>query len=208
MNEKDFNSALQSALQGMSPSTQAIYSNLWNRWRNWCKARRIEPFPVTQDTLDLFVAEMSSQRRSAQYIRHFLSVLRLANRLVGYDDDLTMSTRELRFRPPYVLLNSAAMPASGTYFLREFSQKDWVKAIQIAANEDSIQSYIGYPDTAKHVQEITGLPIEVNRSEVTLGKAATLFIVKLKYRIADPTQKGQFVPSETDYVYYIAQYVS
>jgi len=208
MNEKDFNSTLQAALQGMSPSTQAIYSNLWNRWCNWCKARRINPFPVTQDTLDIFVAEMSSQRRSAQYIRHFLSVLRLANRLVGYDDDLTMSTKELRFRPPYVLLNSAMMPASGTYFLREFSQKDWVKAIHIAAKEDSIQSYIGYPDTAKHVQEITGLPIEVNRSEVTLGKAATLFIVKLKYRIADSTQKGQFVPSEADYVYYIAQYAA
>jgi hypothetical protein len=204
MNEMDFNAAIQD----MRPSTQAIYSNLWNRWCNWCKGRGIATVPITQDTLDLFVAEMSSQRRSAQYIRHFLSVLRLANRLVGYDDDLTMSTKELRFRPPYVLLNSAMMPATGTYFLREFSQKDWVKAIQIAAKEESIQSYIGYPDTAKHVQEITGLPIEINRSEVTLGKAATIFVVKLKYRIADPIQKGQFVPSETDYVYYIAQYVA
>jgi hypothetical protein len=83
-----------------------------------------------------------------------------------------------------------------------------VKAIQTAAQEESIQSYIGYPDTARHIQEITGLPIEVNRAEVTLDKSATLFIVKLKYRVADPTQKGQFAPSESDYVYYVAQYVA
>ena len=204
MNEIDF----KAAIQHMRPSTQAIYTNLWGRWRNWCKEHDIAPFPITQETLDLFVSEMSSQRRSAQYIRHFLSVLRLVNRLVGYDGDLSLGTKELRYMPPYILLNSAMMPSTGTYRLRELSREEWVKAIQTSAQEESIQSYIGYPDTAKHVQEITGLPIEVNRAEVTLDKSATLFIVKLKYRVADPTQKGQFAPSESDYVYYVAQYVA
>ena len=204
MNEIDF----KAAIQHMRPSTQAIYTNLWGRWRNWCKEHDIAPFPITQETLDMFVSEMSSQRRSAQYIRHFLSVLRLVNRLVGYDGDLSLGTKELRYMPPYILLNSAMMPATGTYRLRELSRDEWVRAIQTAAQEESIQSYIGYPDTAKHVQEITELPIEVNRAEVTLDKAATLFIVKLKYRVTDPAQKGQFAPSDADYVYYVAQYVA
>jgi len=204
MNEIDF----KAAIQNMRPSTQAIYTNLWGRWRNWCKEHDIAPFPITQETLDMFVSEMSSQRRSAQYIRHFLSVLRLANRLVGYEGDLSLGTKELRYMPPYILLNSAMMPATGTYRLRELSRDEWVRAIQTAAQEESIQSYIGYPDTARHVQEITGLPIEVNRAEVTLDKSATLFIVKLKYRVTDPAQKGQFAPSDADYVYYVAQYVA
>jgi len=205
MNEIDFNAAIQ----GMSPSTQAIYTNLWGRWRNWCKEHDIAPFPITQETLDMFVSDMRSRRRSAQYIRHFLSVLRLVNRLVGYDGDLTLgTTKGQRLLPPYILLNSAMMPSQGTYHLRELTRDEWVETIQTAAQEESIQSYIGYPDTAKHVQEITGLPIEVNRAEVTLGKAATLFIVKLKYRVTDPAQKGQFAPSDADYVYYVAQYVA
>jgi len=204
MNEIDF----KAAIQHMRHSTQAIYTNLWGRWRNWCKERDIAPFPITQETFDTFISDMRSRRRSEQYVRHFLSVLRLVNKLVGYDGDLSLGTNEFRYMSPYILLNSAMMPAPGTYRLRELSRDEWVQAIQIAAQEESIQSYIGYPDTARHVQEITGLPVEVNRAETTLGKAATLFIVKLKYRVTDPAQKGQFAPSDADYVYYVAQYVA
>ena len=204
MNEIDFTAAIQH----MRPSTQAIYTNLWGRWRNWCKEHDVAPFPITQETFDTFISDMRSRRRSEQYVRHFLSVLRLVNKLVGYDGDLSMGTNESRYMPPHILLNSAMMPAPGTYRLRELSRDEWVQAIQIAAQEESIQSYIGYPDTARHVQEITGLPVEVNRAEVTLDKSATLFIVKLKYRVTDPAQKGQFAPSDADYVYYVAQYVA
>ena len=204
MNEIDF----KAAIQNMRPSTQAIYTNLWGRWRNWCKEHDVAPFPITQETFDKFISDMRSRRRSEQYVRHFLSVLRLVNKLVGYDSDLSLGTNEFRYMPPYILLNSAMMPAPGTYRLRELTRDEWVQAIQTAAQEESIQSYIGYPDTARHVQEITGLPIEVNRAEVTLDKAATLFIVKLRYRVADPAQKGQFAPSDADYVYYVAQYVA
>jgi len=204
MNEIDF----KAAIQNMRPSTQAIYTNLWGRWRNWCKEHDVAPSPIPQETFDTFISDMRSRRRSEQYIRHFLSVLRLVNKLAGYDGDLSLGTNEFRYMPPYILLNSAMMPVPGTYRLRELSRDEWAKAIQTAAQEESIQSYIGYPDTAKHVQEITGLPIEVNRAEVTLDKAATLFIVKLKYRVTDPAQKGQFAPSDADYVYYIAQYVA
>ena len=204
MNQIDF----KAAIQNMRPSTQAIYTNLWGRWRNWCKEHDVAPSPIPQETFDTFISDMRSRRRSEQYIRHFLSVLRLVNKLAGYDGDLSLGTNEFRYMPPYILLNSAMMPTPGTYRLRELSRDEWVQAIQIAAQEESIQSYIGYPDTAKHVQEITGLPIEVNRAETTLGKSATLFIVKLKYRVTDPAQKGQFAPSESDYVYYVAQYVA
>jgi hypothetical protein len=204
MNEIDF----KAAIQHMRPSTQAIYTNLWGRWRNWCKEHDVAPFPITQETFDTFISDMRSRRRSEQYVRHFLSVLRLVNKLVGYDGDLSLGTNEFRYMPPYILLNSAMMPAPGTYRLRELTRDEWVETIRIAAQEESIQSYVGYPDTAKHVQEITGLPIEVNRAEVTLDKSATLFIVKLKYRVTDPAQKGQFAPSDADYVYYVAQYVA
>jgi hypothetical protein len=55
MNEIDF----KAAIQHMRPSTQAIYTNLWGRWRNWCKEHDIAHFPITQETLDMFVSEMS-----------------------------------------------------------------------------------------------------------------------------------------------------
>jgi len=115
-------------------------------------------------------------------------------------------SRVIKFRPPYILLNSAMMPAPGVYHLIEMTQDEWVRTIQRASYQQSIKSYIGYPDTAKHVEEITGLPVEVNRAETTLGDSATLFIVKLRYRVNDPAQKGQFTPDSADYAYFIAKY--
>ena len=202
MNEIDF----QSLVSRFAPSTQHIYTNLWKRWQNWCADNLIQPAPITQETFDQFISQMRSLNRSGQYVRHFLSVLRLVNEHLGYDEEIELNGEQiLKLRPPYILLNSAMMPAPGKYQMIEMTREDWVKAIQRASLEAKIQSYIGYPDTAKHVQDITGLPIETNRAETVLGDSATMFIVKLKYRV-NPAEKGQFTPTDSDYAYYVARY--
>ncbi len=203
MNDVNF----ESILSEFAPTTQQIYANVWRRWQNWCSAKGIVSHPIPQETFNLFVAEMREGNRSGQYLRHFLSVLRRINEAVGHFEELVLdSNRVVKFRPPYYLMNSAMMPAAGIYHLVEMERDDWVKAIQRANAEQPVRSYIGYPDTAKHVQEITGLPIEVNRSETMLGDAATMFIVKLKYRVNNPADKGQFTPTDADYAYYVAKY--
>mgnify|MGYP000682456561 CR=1 FL=1 len=203
MNEIDF----QSLVSRFAPSTRQIYTNLWKRWQNWCADNSIQPMPITQEAFDQFISQMRSMNRSGQYVRHFLSVLRLVNEHLGYDEEIELNGEQIiKLRPPYILLNSAMMPAPGNYQLVEMTREDWAKAIQRAASEAQIQSYIGYPDTAKHVQDITGLPIEVNRAETVLGDSATMFIVKLKYRVSNPAEKGQFTPTDSDYAYYVARY--
>lgn len=103
-----------------------------------------------------------------------------------------------------VLVNSAMMPREGKYIYAEVSREVFVYFVRKFA--DKLQSYIGYPDTAAHITEITGVDIPLNREPVVLRGDTIMLICKLAYRVQNPDEKGKFKPNEADYVYGIAHY--
>ena len=105
-----------------------------------------------------------------------------------------------------VLLNSAMMPAEGIYILRRISRDKFGQLVANAYQRGDLRSYIGYPETAQHIERVSGVPIQVNRAPTKLADQATILICKLAYRVADPGVKGKLQPTDEDYEYFVAKY--
>jgi hypothetical protein len=105
-----------------------------------------------------------------------------------------------------ILLNSAMMPDEGLYILRRVSREFFAELVADAYRRGNLRSFVGYPETAQHIERISGVPIEVNRAATELPDQALIAVCKLKYRVADPDTKGKLQPGEDDYEYYVATY--
>ena len=100
------------------------------------------------------------------------------------------------------LMNSAMMPAEGTYQLWRVAREDFVNRLQ----SRPFESYIGYPETANFLESVSGMRISVSREQTTLVDGDTLLIVKLKYRLQNPAQKKDWKPSAEDYEFFVCGY--
>jgi len=58
---------------------------------------------------------------------------------------------------------------------------------------------IGYPDTVKIIESISGVNVGLNRGKFSMEEGDTAIIIKLKYRVPDPSQKGRFTPGKGDF---------
>jgi len=107
-----------------------------------------------------------------------------------------------------LLLNSAICHAPGTYKVRKASVEE-IKELYTKAKKDeiAIESYIGYPSTAYMLANIVKDEIEINRSEFTWEKGDIAIVVRLKYRVQNPSQKGKFEPSPEDFEFLIIEKV-
>ena len=105
-----------------------------------------------------------------------------------------------------ILLNSAMMPDEGLYILRRVSREFFAELVADAHRRGNLRSYIGYPETAQHIERIARVPIPVNRAATQLPDQCLIAICKLKYRVADPGAKGKLQPGEDDYEYFVATY--
>ena len=105
-----------------------------------------------------------------------------------------------------ILLNSAMMPDEGLYILRRVSREFFGELVADAHRRGELRSYIGYAETAQHIEKISGVPIPVNRASTQLPDQALIAVCKLKYRVADPSTKGKIQPGDEDYEYFVATY--
>ncbi len=101
-----------------------------------------------------------------------------------------------------LLLNAAVMPAEGHYTLKQISQDEFRTVLRDAAASDNFQSYIGYPETARLLEELTGVEIEVSRKQATLAVGDVMLIMKLRHRVADLSTKMALAPSINDFEFY------
>ncbi len=101
-----------------------------------------------------------------------------------------------------LLLNSAVMPNEGVYTLQGISEATFKKELREAATMDNFQSYIGYPETARLIEQITGIAVEVSREQATLTPGDTMLIVKLRQRITNPTDKETLQLSTDDFEFF------
>ena len=91
------------------------------------------------------------------------------------------------------LLNSAVIPAGGygTYVYDAMDADELGAWLRVGP----YTSHVGYPETAAYIAAITGEPapaISRGLSEIQVGDEAA--VVRLRYRLANPGQKGKHRP--------------
>ena len=101
-----------------------------------------------------------------------------------------------------LLLNSAVMPDEGMYTLQRISETTFQKVLRDAAAMNNFKSYIGYPETARLIEQTTGIEVEVSREQATLTPGDTMLIVKLRHRVANPADKETFQLSIDDFEFF------
>ena len=101
-----------------------------------------------------------------------------------------------------LLLNAAVMPTEGLYTLRQISQAKFRSILREAAASDNFRSYIGYPETACLLTELTDVEIEVSREQATLAVGDIMLIAKLRHRVADPSTKITLEPTIENFEFY------
>lgn len=94
------------------------------------------------------------------------------------------------------------MPNEGVYTLKRISEARFTKEIQEAAETGNFNSYIGYPQTAQLIEQITGIAVEVSRTQATLTPGDSMLIVKLRQRIVNPVDKETLQLSIDDFEFY------
>lgn len=101
-----------------------------------------------------------------------------------------------------LLLNSAVMPNEGVYTLKQITETTFTKELRNAATSDNLQSFIGYPETAQLIEQITGIEVEVSREQATLTPGDTMLIVKLRQRVTNPADKETLQLSVDDFEFF------
>ncbi|MDE0012278.1 MAG: DUF1874 domain-containing protein [Candidatus Poribacteria bacterium] len=101
-----------------------------------------------------------------------------------------------------LLLNSAVMPDEGVYTLKQITETTFTKELRDAAASGNFKSYIGYPETAQLIAQITGVVVEVSREQATLMAGDTILIVKLRQRVTNPAHKETLQLSIEDFEFF------
>jgi len=93
------------------------------------------------------------------------------------------------------LLNSAVITAEGVYEYRLISRDEaaaWIRAHQW-------ESRIGYPQTADHIAQIAGVRPPISREASPMEAGDEALVVRLRYRVQDPSTKGQIQEEDWEY---------
>lgn len=111
-----------------------------------------------------------------------------------------------------LLINAAMVPNPGTFRYRQISAD--AAAQWLAVYGDIAVSYIGYPQTAEHLETLwcesqennwmrgpddPPLRVALNRAKTTMVAGDEALVCKLAYRVLDPATKGQ--PQSSDWEY-------
>lgn len=101
-----------------------------------------------------------------------------------------------------LLLNSVVMPNEGVYTLKQITETTFKKELQDAAASDNFKSYIGYPETARLIEQKTDVEVDVSRDQATLTPGDIMLIVKLRQRVANPADKETLQLSTDDFEFF------
>ncbi len=92
-------------------------------------------------------------------------------------------------------MNSAVIPEPGTYryvLLTEAEAVQWLRT-------HDWQSRIGYPATAQHIKESSGIQVPLNRERSEMQPDDEGLVVRLKYRLDNPMAKANWQPAPDDW---------
>lgn len=95
------------------------------------------------------------------------------------------------------LLNSAVLTNPGTYHYRLVTAEEAADWLQ----KGDFISRIGYPATAKYIEELSGVRPEISREATAMQPGDEALVVRLKYRVQDPGEKATYQPAKEDWEY-------
>jgi hypothetical protein len=99
----------------------------------------------------------------------------------------------------YWLLNSAVIAVGGD---GDYNYRTIDKSAAIAwLRSYSFVSRIGYPDNQRFIEKISGVRIELSREESLMQAGDEALVVRPAYRLQSGSQKGQFRPNDSDFVF-------
>jgi hypothetical protein len=100
------------------------------------------------------------------------------------------------------LINSAMMPSlSLSYRCRPVTPQEFARLLQ----SEGFESFIGYPETARILEKLSGVKIPISRAQTTVEPGDRLLIIRLKYRMNDPAQKGQTTHTLEDFEFGVCE---
>ena len=106
------------------------------------------------------------------------------------------------------ILNSAIMPCEGSYYTKKITKNEFIILLQFFSEMNRLVSYIGYEQNKELIKKWSGVDVELNRGELKeLEDGDILLIIKLKYRVSEPSEKGKIV-NEDDFEFFISKYSS
>lgn len=88
------------------------------------------------------------------------------------------------------LLNSAVITAPGVYEYRLITPEEAAAFVRSGGWE----SRIGYPQTAAHIETISGVRPSLSREATVMRPGDVALVVRLRYRVTDPSRKGETLP--------------
>ena len=90
-----------------------------------------------------------------------------------------------------LLLNAAMLPSVGSFEFRAISADNMKSRYEELTQLGwSVESYIGYPQTAEILSDVLGDAVPVRREKCEMDKGDIALIIKLRYRIQDPAEKA------------------
>jgi len=96
------------------------------------------------------------------------------------------------------IINAAMIPCAGTFKYKELSGMEFERTTQ-EFYRSGLKSMIGYPDTVAMIEAMTGCNVGLNRGKFEMMIGDQAIVIKLKYRVPDPKQKGRFTPEKSDF---------
>lgn len=106
------------------------------------------------------------------------------------------------------LLNSAMMPEPGKYELVKIGHFTFCSLLKEAYEKGILDSYIGYQQNIELIKRWTGIKLPISRETTRLESGDMLLIMKLKYRLVNPADKGKKEVKEEDFEFFICKYNS
>lgn len=102
------------------------------------------------------------------------------------------------------LLNSAMIPAEGYYKATKISKEEFVAILR--ANRNNFVSSIGYPETARYIEQISGVPVPISREPTVIEDGDQILVCKLAYRVQNPALKGRLAISDETAEFWLIEY--
>ena len=97
------------------------------------------------------------------------------------------------------------MPQAGNYECDEITHQVFCDILKTHHAHGDIESFIGYLQNANLIKQWTGIQVQLNRSDIQLDDEDRMLVMKLKYRIGEPTSKGAIV-NPSDFQFFLICY--
>lgn len=97
-----------------------------------------------------------------------------------------------------IILNTMLFNQEGKYEVKALSKQEIMERIREASQQQSLRSYIGYPDVCSYIEKHSGVKVRINKKSVNYQDGDQILILKKKYiegrffRLGDNLQESDY----------------